>query len=75
MNELKENVYTELGLLQLREKMNLIREEIVNIDTEILKLAQNKSYLQSDLCNLNREITRAQSLLEPKREDQEIRLR
>ncbi len=69
MNELKENVYTELGLLQLREKMNLIREEIVNIDTEILKLAQNKSYLQSDLCNLNREITRAQSLLEPKRED------
>ena len=69
MNELKENVYTDLGLLQLREKMNLIREEIVNIDTEILKLAQNKSYLQSDLCNLNREITRAQSLLEPKRED------
>jgi len=69
MNELKENVYTELGLLQLREKINLIREEIVNIDTEILKLAQNKSYLQSDLCNLNREITRAQSLLEPKRED------
>jgi hypothetical protein len=69
MNELKENVYTELGILQLREKINLIREEIVNIDTEILKLAQNKSYLQSDLCNLNREITRAQSLLEPKRED------
>lgn len=75
MNELKENVYNELGILQLREKINLIREEIVNIDTEILKLAQNKSYLQSDLCNLNREITRAQSLLEPKREDQEIRLR
>ncbi len=69
MNELKENVYNELGILQLREKINLIREEIVNIDTEILKLAQNKSYLQSDLCNLNREITRAQSLLEPKRED------
>ena len=75
MNELKENVYTELGLLQLREKINLIREEIVNIDTEILKLAQNKSYLQSDLCNLNREIAQVQSLLEPKREDQEIRLR
>ena len=69
MNELKENVYTELGLLQLREKINLIREEIVNIDTEILKLAQNKSYLQSDLHNLNREIAQAQSLLEPKRED------
>lgn len=69
MNELKENVYTELGILQLREKINLIREEIVNIDTEILKLAQNKSYLQSDLCNLNREIAQAQSLLEPKRED------
>ncbi len=69
MNELKENVYTELGILQLREKINLIREEIVNIDTEILKLAQNKSYLQSDLRNLNREIVQAQSLLEPKRED------
>jgi len=69
MNELKENVYKELGILQLREKINLIREEIVNIDTEILKLAQNKSYLQSDLCNLNREITLVQSLLEPKRED------
>jgi hypothetical protein len=69
MNELKENVYNELGILQLREKINLIREEIVSIDTEILKLAQNKSYLQSDLCNLNREITRVQSLLEPKRED------
>ena len=69
MNELKENVYNELGILQLREKINLIREEIVNIDTEILKLAQNKSYLQSDLCNLNREIAQAQSLLEPKRED------
>jgi hypothetical protein len=69
MNELKENVYNELGILQLREKINLIREEIVNIDTEILKLAQNKSYLQSDLRNLNREIVQAQSLLEPKRED------
>ena len=69
MNELKENVYNELGILQLREKINLIREEIVNIDTEILKLAQNKSYLQSDLCNLNREIAQAQSLLEPKREE------
>ena len=69
MNELKENVYSELGILQLRERLNTLREEIVSIDTEILKLAQNKSYLQSDLCNLNREITRAQSLLEPKRED------
>jgi predicted nucleic acid-binding Zn-ribbon protein len=69
MNELKENVYSELGIIQLREKINAIREEIVNIDTEILKLAQNKSYLQSDLCNLNREFTRAQNLLEPKRED------
>ena len=69
MNELKENVYSELGILQLREKIASLREEIVNIDTEILKLAQNKSYLQSDLCNLNREIARVQSLLEPKNEE------
>jgi predicted nucleic acid-binding Zn-ribbon protein len=69
MNELKENVYSELGILQLRERLNTLREEIVSIDTEILKLAQNKSYLQSDLCNLNREIARVQSLLEPKNEE------
>jgi len=69
MNELKENVYSELGILQLRERLNTLREEIVNIDTEILKLAQNKSYLQSDLCNLNREIARVQSLLEPKNDE------
>ncbi len=69
MNELKENVYSELGILQLREKIASLREEIVNIDTEILKLAQNKSYLKSDLCNLNREIARVQSLLEPKNEE------
>jgi hypothetical protein len=69
MNELKENVYSELGILQLRERLNTLREEIVNIDTEILKLAQNKSYLQSDLCNLNREIARVQSLLEPRNEE------
>jgi predicted nucleic acid-binding Zn-ribbon protein len=69
MNELKEKVYSELGILQLRERLNTLREEIVNIDTEILKLAQNKSYLQSDLCNLNREIARVQSLLEPKNDE------
>lgn len=69
MNELKENVYSELGILQLRNKITSLREEIVNIDTEILKLAQNKSYLQSDLCNLNREIARVQSLLEPRNEE------
>jgi len=69
MNELKENVYSELGILQLREKITSLQEEIVNIDTEILKLAQNKSYLQSDLCNLNREIARVQSLLEPRNEE------
>ena len=69
MNELKENVYSELGILQLREKIASLQEKIVNIDTEILKLAQNKSYLQSDLCNLNREIARVQSLLEPKNEE------
>ena len=69
MNDLKENVYSELGILQLREKINTLREEIVSIDTEILKLAQNKSYLQSDLCNLNREIARVQSLLEPKNDE------
>jgi hypothetical protein len=69
MNELKENVYSELGILQLREKIASLREEIVNIDTEILKLAQNKSYLQSDLCNLNREIARVQSLLEPRNDE------
>jgi predicted nucleic acid-binding Zn-ribbon protein len=69
MNELKENVYSELGILQLRERLNTLREEIVNIDTEILKLAQNKSYLQSDLCNLNREFARVQSLLEPKNDE------
>jgi predicted nucleic acid-binding Zn-ribbon protein len=69
MNDLKENVYSELGILQLREKINTLREEIVSIDTEILKLAQNKSYLQSDLCNLNREIARVQSLLEPKSDE------
>jgi predicted nucleic acid-binding Zn-ribbon protein len=69
MNDLKENVYSELGILQLREKIASLREEIVSIDTEILKLAQNKSYLQSDLCNLNREIARVQSLLEPRNEE------
>ena len=69
MNELKENVYSELGILQLRNKITSLQEEIVNIDTEILKLAQNKSYLQSDLCNLNREIARVQSLLEPRNEE------
>jgi len=69
MNELKENVYSELGILQLREKIASLQEEIVSIDTQILKLAQNKSYLQSDLCNLNREIARVQSLLEPRNEE------
>jgi len=69
MNELKENVYSELGILQLREKIASLQEEIVSIDTQILKLAQNKSYLQSDLCNLNREIARVQSLLEPKNDE------
>jgi len=69
MNELKENVYSELGILQLRKKITSLQEEIVSIDTQILKLAQNKSYLQSDLCNLNREIARVQSLLEPRNEE------
>jgi len=62
-------VYSELGILQLREKIASLQEEIVSIDTQILKLAQNKSYLQSDLCNLNREIARVQSLLEPRNEE------
>jgi len=69
MNELKENVYNELGILQLREKLKTLQTQIVNIDAEILKLAQHKSYLQSDLCNLNREIARVQSLLEPRNEE------
>jgi hypothetical protein len=69
MNELKENVYSELGILQLREKIASLQEKIVNIDTEILKLAQNKSYLQSDLRNLNYEFARVQSLLEPRNEE------
>lgn len=69
MNVLKESVYTELGILQLREKIASLQEKIVNIDTEILKLAQNKSYLQSDLRNLNYEFARVQSLLEPKNEE------
>ena len=69
MNELKENVYSELGILQLREKIASLQEKIVNIDTEILKLEQNKSYLQSDLRNLNYEFARVQSLLEPRNEE------
>jgi hypothetical protein len=69
MSILKEQVYDELGIMQLREKLRNLNLEIATIDTQILQLAHRKSYLQSDLCNLNREISYAQALLEPKRED------
>ncbi len=69
MSDLKEKVYNELGIMQLREKLRDLNLEIATIDTQILQLAHRKSYLQSDLCNLNREISYAQALLEPKRED------
>lgn len=69
MSSLKEQVYDELGIMQLREKLRNLNLEIATIDTQILQLAHRKSYLQSDLCNLNREISYAQALLEPKRED------
>ena len=69
MSILKEQVYDELGIMQLREKLKNLNLEIATIDTQILQLAHRKSYLQSDLCNLNREISYAQALLEPKRED------
>ncbi len=69
MSDLKEQVYDELGIMQLREKLKNLNLEIATIDTQILQLAHRKSYLQSDLCNLNREISYAQALLEPKRED------
>ena len=52
--QLKNQVYDELGITQLHEKLRNLKEEISNIDTQILQLAQKKSYLQSDLCNLNR---------------------
>lgn len=54
--QLKNQVYDELGITQLHEKLRNLKEEISNIDTQILQLAQKKSYLQSDLCNLNRAI-------------------
>ena len=54
--QLKNQVYDELGITQLHEKLRNLKEEISNIDTQILQLAQKKSYLQSDLCNLNRVI-------------------
>jgi|LauGreDrversion4_2_1035121.scaffolds.fasta_scaffold35819_4 hypothetical protein len=69
MNNLKDSVYSELGINQLREKLRNLNLEIATIDTQILQLAHRKSYLQSDLCNLNREISYAQSLLEPKHEE------
>ncbi len=69
MSILKEQVYDELGIMQLREKLRNLNLEIATIDTQILQLAHRKSYLQSDLCNLNREISYAQALLEPKHED------
>jgi len=69
MSDLKEQVYDELGITQLREKLRNLNLEIATIDTQILQLAHRKSYLQSDLCNLNREISYAQALLEPKYED------
>jgi septal ring factor EnvC (AmiA/AmiB activator) len=69
MTDLKDKVYDELGIMQLREKLRNLNLEIATIDTQILQLAHRKSYLQSDLCNLNREISYAQALLEPKRED------
>jgi len=52
--QLKNQVYDELGITQLHEKLRNLNEEISNLDTQILQLAQKKSYLQSDLCNLNR---------------------
>ncbi len=69
MFSLKEKIYDELGLMQLRDNLKKLNLEIATIDTQILQLAQRKSYLQSDLCNLNREISYAQSLLEPKHEE------
>jgi len=52
--QLKNQVYDELGITQLHERLRNLKEEISNLDTQILQLAQKKSYLQSDLCNLNR---------------------
>ncbi len=69
MNEFKERIYDQLGLLQLREKLKNLNLEIATIDTQILQLAQRKSYLQSDLSNLNRKISYVQSILEPKNEE------
>jgi hypothetical protein len=62
-DNLKENVYNDLGLIQLRQKMSEVTQEISEIDTQILQLAQKKSYLQSDLCNINRHINIVQYLL------------
>jgi predicted nucleic acid-binding Zn-ribbon protein len=69
MSDLKENIYQDLGLIQLRQKLHDLNEEISQIDTQILQLAQRKSYLQSDLCNLNQKLSVAQSLLEPKNDE------
>jgi hypothetical protein len=58
MSNLKENIYNDLGIIQLRENLKNLNIEISKIDTQILQLAQKKSYLQSCLHSINDELNK-----------------
>jgi hypothetical protein len=60
MNNLKENIYNDLGIIQLRDNLKNLNIEISKIDTEILQLAQKKSYLQSCVSSINNELKKSE---------------
>jgi len=73
MNELKNEVYDQLGILNDRETLKSLHQktsqEITEVDNLILKLAQKKSYLQADLCNINRQLNKVENILSPKSDE------
>ncbi len=73
MNELKNEVYDQLGILNDRDVLKSLHQktsqEIVEVDNLILKLSQKKSYLQADLCNINRQLNKVEYILSPKSDE------
>ena len=69
MNTLKEQVYEELGINDLRSKLISLKEEIEDLDNKMIKISEKRAYIQSEICNINYYINQKDNILSPRDEE------
>ncbi len=69
MNTLKEQVYEELGINELRSKLLDLNNEIDKLDFKMSAISEKRAYIQSEICNINYYINQKDNILSPRNEE------